>query len=279
MSWFTTAVTYLRHELLFISWRDYAEIFFFSLLVYYFLQWLNQDKKNSLVFWFYGYTAILFGAYFTQLNSISLVLTLSSPIALMIFIMVHEQTLQKNFVTLTNISPKAVNHHHWLEELMQACLHAVNKNREIICVIERADSIDFFISASVHFNAKISQKAVELLMNTIPENQPVALWVNHAGKLLTINPIWHVYPDEAWISPEIKALHKWKQDAIFITKKSDAIVFALSTLTRCFDVIIEGKTINNLPAGHAFELLKKYTTTHTPDQPLPKKTNAPEKNL
>jgi DNA integrity scanning protein DisA with diadenylate cyclase activity len=267
MEWFTAAITWIKHECMFISWRDIAEILFFSGSVYSFLHWLNQDKQKSLVFWIYGYAALTFGSHFAQLNSMNLMLCFCSPVVLMLFMLMHQHMLQKNFVSLKNISPKLDKQYHWLEELMQACLHAINNNREVVCIIERTNSLELFVSAPSTFNATISKEIIELLISTVPNHEPLSLWVNHAGSLVTINPIWHVHPDETWVSPAIKALHKRKQDGLFISQKSDAIIFMLSPTTRLFDVLVEGKTVNQISAGHAFELLKKYSNLHESKTP------------
>lgn len=282
MELLTTAIAWIKHELMFVSWRDIAEILFFSGVIYTFLHWLNQDKQKSLVFWMYGYVALIFGSHFAQLTTMNLVLCLSCPVVLMLFILIHEQTLQKNFITLKNISPKPDKQYHWLEELMQACLHAINKNREVTCIIERSDSLELFMSAPSAFNATISKKIIELLISTVPENKPLTLWVNHAGNLITINPIWHVNLDETWVSPDIQALHKHKQDGLFISKKSDALVFMLSPATRLFDILIEGKTIDQVTAGNAFKILKKYSSIKEPklsSAQLSHQNNCHEKNL
>lgn len=282
MSWWSTLYQCIEHELNFITWRDSVEILFFSLCIYYFLLWLSHDKQKNLIFWFYGYSITLITAHFTQLNSVKLVMLAAAPIVLIMFIVLHQQTLQKNFIALKNITPsKKEKHYHWLKELMQASLHCINKQREIIYIIERNDSINNFFSTSYQFNAQINHKTLDLLINTDNKKQATILWVNHAGKLISINPHWKKNIDETWASEDIKALHQWKQNAIFISKKTDALVFALTPRTRLFDIIIDGKTINQMNASDAFSLLKKYNNlSQKKDQnnaPISSKNNAQQK--
>lgn len=258
MEWWSTLFAFIQQEWLFLTWRDAIEIFFFSSVIYYFLTWLNHDKQKNLVFWFYGYCILTFGAYTAQLHTMSIALFTCIPLVLMLFILIHQQTLQKNFIALKNITPKINKKHSWLENLMQASLHAINKNREIICIIERTDSLEQFLTTSCTFNADITRELLQLLINTTSAKEPIAFWVNHTGRLITINPTWHVHLDETWTSDEIKTLHKWKQDALFITEKSDALIFTISPTTRLFDVITKGKTVNKISAGHAFNLIKKH---------------------
>ncbi len=237
------------------SWHDCLEIMLISCIVYMFIRWLAQDTQKNLTAWFYGYCLILFGSSYANLATLHLALCVTAPLAIMGFILVHQQTLQKNFITLTSLTPRAQATHHWLEALIQGCLHALNKNREIFCIIERTDALDMFLSTSAVFNADITQELLTLLTN---HEGAITLWVNHAGKLHALNPAWRGTPDELWTTSDVKALHAWKQNALLMTDKSDAIMFTLSPTTRLCTIIMEGKIINDLSAHHAFALLKNY---------------------
>jgi DNA integrity scanning protein DisA with diadenylate cyclase activity len=258
MGLFSQIISFFNHYLFITSWRDILEIFFLSSMVYALIRWLAQDVQKNILFWFYSYAALLFGTYYLNLQIIHMTLFVTSPVALMLFILLHQQTLQKNFITLTSLSTKAHATNHWLEELIQASLYALNKNREVFCIIERTDALDQFLSANSIFNATITRELLELLIEKIDHNGPIVLWVTHAGKLHAINPTWNATVDEIWVTEDVKALHKWKQDALFMTHKSDALMFALSPTTRLCTLITEGKIVPDLSAHHAFALLKNY---------------------
>lgn len=258
MALVSSILDFFHQILLITSWRDLLEIALLATLLYAFIRWLAEDQQKNLLGWFYGYSALLMTTYYLNLAALHTTMFIMTPIAMMIFFMLHQQTLQKNFITLMSISSKSTNLTHWLEELMQGCLYALNKNREIICIIQRHDALDQFITAGSIFNAEINRELLELLIDKIDHRGPLMLWTTQTGKLYAINPIWRAHVDEIWVTPEIKALHKWKQDAIFITEKSDAITFSLSPTTRLCTLIIEGKMVPDLSAHHAFALLKNY---------------------
>ena len=239
------------------SWRDCLEILLLAGIIYLFVRWLAQDTQKNLTAWFYGYCGLVFGAYYCGLTTLYLMFCIATPVVILFFMVMHQHILQKNFITLTSLSPRAQPASHWLEALVQGCLHALNKNREIFCIIERTDALDLFLSTNAVFNADITQELLEILTK---HDGSLTLWVNHAGKLHALNPVWRGTADEIWVSNDVKALHTWKQNALLMTSKSNAIMFTISPTTRLCTIIMEGKMINDLSAHHAFALLKNYCT-------------------
>lgn len=249
---------FVQQNLMIYCWRDVVEIFVISTIIYAFMRWLSRDKQKNLIGWFYGYCALMLGAHVLDLATLSLLLFISCPLVIMLFIMVHQQTLQKNFVTLTSLTPHAQSPAHWLEELIQGCLHALNKNQEIFCVIERADSLEPFLSADYFVNADMTQELLTLLAATTNPHEATLLWVTHTGKLLALNPTWQPLPDELWVNNDVKALHAWKQHGLFLSEKSDGILFTFDSTTRLCTIIAEGAIVQGVSAHHAFTVLKKY---------------------
>lgn len=277
MSLFSSFISFFKQSLLITSWRDLLEIILLSSVVYGFMRWLAKDQQKNLVFWFYCYTALVFGCSMLNLQTLHTLFFITSPIALLLFLMLHQQTLQKNFITLTSLSPEALPTSHWLEELIQGCLHALNKNRDVFCIIERSDALDQFLSTNCVFNAEITRELLELLTAKIDYQGALVLWVTHTGKLHAINPTWRATIDEIWVADDVKALHKWKQDALLMTEKSDALMFTLSPTNRLCTLVMEGKMIPDLSAHHAFALLKNYCSLKQGDnhvnQPLQRPGN------
>jgi DNA integrity scanning protein DisA with diadenylate cyclase activity len=261
MSIVASILQILRTHLLIFSFYDVLEIATTASIVYCFVRWLSHDTQKNIVAWFYGYCLLLFGSYYIGLPTIHVTCCIAMPIVITLFIIMHEQTLQKNFITLTSLSPQINPTLHWLEILIQGCLQALNKNKEIFCVIERKDSLDLFLSSPAIFNADVTQEIVEILT----KNEPTAtLWITQAGKIHTCNPIWRTSADEIWVTNDVKALHVWKQNALLMTSKSDAIMFTISPTTRLCTIIMEGKIVNDLSAHHAFALLKNYCVFSKP---------------
>ncbi|HBL98564.1 TPA: hypothetical protein DDZ86_02880 [Candidatus Dependentiae bacterium] len=258
MEIFSQLVAFIKHEWLLVTWRDAVEITVFSYLAHRILRWLGQDQQKNLVAAFYGYFAITVLAFYAQLSGLAIVLFACAPAVAMIFILTHQQTLQKNFITLKTVAPKRDAADQWLEEVIQASLRGVNKNKTVICIIERTGGLSPFLTARCVFNAPVTRELLTLLMNSSADaEETLTIWVNQMGLLVAVNPVWHAEYDEIWVSKEIKMLHKWKQDALFITQKSDALVTVLSPDTRLFDVLVDGKSFDNVSAGYAFSLIKQ----------------------
>lgn len=257
----TEVSTWVHQELLFITWRDIIEIAFFTVTSYYIVRWLNKDTQKNLARYFYLYCALALGSYYAYLHVISLVLFFSAPIVAVLFLIVHQQTLQKNFIVGKTLTPKSDASDKWLEEVIQASLRGVNKNKTILCVIERADALNVFFTARCTFNAPVTRELLNLLMNTTPDDEMTTIWVSHTGLLIAINPHWHAGYDEIWASQQMNPLHRYKQDALLISQKSDAIITVISPETRLFDVLVGGKGFDNISAGYAFSLIKQHIAT------------------
>lgn len=254
-------VTLMWQELSFITWRDIVEIAFFTFVTYYTIIWLNRDKQKHLGRYFYAYCGLALGSYYVHLSNISLVLFFGAPIVAVLFLILHQQTLQKNFVVSKALAQKADVSDKWLEEIIQASLRGVNENKTVFCIIERTDSLSVFLTSRCTFNAPVTRELLSLLMNTTPDEEFTTLLVSHSGLLVSINPHWHAGYDEVWVSQQISPLHRYKEDALLITKKSDAIITVISPETRLFDVLVGGKSFDNISAGYAFSLIKQQLST------------------
>lgn len=252
---------WLQQELLFITWRDIVEIVFFTTVSYNIVKWLGKDAQKNLAGYFYLYCACALGSYYAHLHAISLVLFFGAPVVAVLFLILHQQTLQKNYIVTKALTQKPEPSDKWLEELVQVSLRGVNKNKTILCIIERTDSLNTFFTARCTFNAPVTRELLNLLMNTTPHEEMATIWVSHTGSLIAINPHWHAGYDEIWASQQMNPLHRYKQDALLITQKSDAIITMISPETRLFDVLVGGKGFDNISAGYAFSLIKQHIAT------------------
>ena len=122
-----------------LTWQDYIEILFFSYVCYYFTHWLHKDRQKNLVGYFYGYCVFAIGSYYGGFSTITFFLFAGFPAAMMIFIIMHQDILQRNFIALHNISTKVslIKPLHWHEMLIRSCLVLLHKQQSVICVIEQ----------------------------------------------------------------------------------------------------------------------------------------------
>lgn len=235
--------------------RDCLEILFLSVIIYRFLRWLSIDKQKNLVGYFYFYAITLFAAYYTHFFLLSSLLLYGMPFVFMLFVLLHQEQLQKNFVMLKKV--KLDEDSSWFNEFTSACLSALNSNKELVCLIEKHDQLIDFISVKYTIYADFKKDLFDIMLEKHAASSDLMIWVNHVGKLVAINASWKYTTHEEWISQEARSLHKWKQDGIFITSKTDAIVFKIVPFTRTLDIIFKGRLLEHLEPEQAFDLLHR----------------------
>lgn len=240
----------------FITWRAIVEILFFSSLFYQISLWLKKDRHHNLLPYWYGYCALGFTAYCLQLSAISNVLFLFAPATLTLFLILHQEQLQKNFVALRTITPARPVSSDWLEQVMRSCIVAVNNNRSLVCVIERKDSLQEFLETPFMFNAELHSATFDMLITGDSYNENALIWLNDHGTLRGINATWRTSTDE-WKSDTKTELPTWQHDALFFTSKTDAITLGIDREHRTFTIITSGKRFENIAAHNALKFIKK----------------------
>lgn len=139
---------------------------------------------------------------------------------------------------------------NWLDEFMRACLAALNKNYEFVCVIEGQDKLKDLIKAPCVFYADLKKDIFDLLIEKQTRTTDFFVWINREGKLVAINAHWNhtLIIHEGWVTPEAQQLNQWKQEALLITSKSDALILKAEPLSRTFTIGFQGKLLENLSA-------------------------------
>lgn len=243
---------------LFCTLKDAIEIIFFTSIIYVFCIWLKKDKSHNLLLYFFGYCSIFCFAVLLNLATIVSFLMYSAPIALILFIIFHQELLQRNFITLTHMPITSLEIADWPEHLIRASLHAINNNKQLICVIENRADLKPFLYTPIVCNTALSQNLITLLIDSVGFDQKKILWCNAQGKLLGINGEWHISAHETWQTQSVNDLPAWKQDALLMTLKTDTIIYKADPSQRSFDVVIKGIVYENLAAHQALLLLKKH---------------------
>jgi len=245
----------------FFYWRSTIEVLFFTLLIYYFSIWLKNDRHKNLLPYFYGYCFISIVAYYSQLTTITYFLFLFAPVAVMLFILVHQTTLQKSFVALKNITPAKHEIGNWEHDLIRSFLFAINKNKEIHCVIENKDSLEDFIHSPMILHANIQQGLIKILQDSDLFDQKKMLWLNTSGQLVGINGAWRESVFQEFDDQNNSDMHPWKQSALLLSSKTDALFLRITPTQRTFDVIFNGKIVNNINSDNALKIIRKYSST------------------
>lgn len=244
------------------TWQDGAEILILSCIVFYFLRWLKQDLQKPLVLYAYGYCSLTFFAHYLGLSILSNILFLVAPLAVCVFILLHQHTLQKNFVSLKKIKPPQQAADHWIDELMRTSLYAMNSSKHLIWIIERKDSLDTSLKSQCLFYADLKKDLLELLLDS-QTNEETILWINAQGKLVAFPATWNTAPDNLWVAPDVEQLPTWQQHALLISSKTDTLVVSSNPQTRLFTVIAQARSVEDLSAHHTALLLKRLIINQT----------------
>lgn len=252
-----TIISWIAHIVRITPYRDLIEILFFSVAIYYILVWLRKDTERNLLGPLYVYCAFIFASHYADLQVVRYVLFLSMPLVAVLFVILHAETLQKNFVKLSKSTATLPETTHWVDELITCCLTALNRHKEIILVIERNDALKNLIHAPYFIYAELKRDVFDILLDKHTPGNDFMIWINQQGKLVSINSTWRTNLDEAWISKEAENMHIWKQQALYITAKTDALIFKVSPLTRSFDLVTQGKIVEGIHAQQAALFLKK----------------------
>lgn len=240
------------------SWRDCVEILFLSYALYGVSLWLQRDFQKPLLLYFYGYCLLFFTTHYAHLSTIhSLLLTLF-PICALIFILLHQDTLQRNFVMLRNITPAEQVTEHWTELLIRSSLVAASNNKEIRCIIEKGDSLSTILTCPVKTDCHVNPGLLDLLIESSLFKQHAMLWLNKTGRVQGINCLWKKTSLETWLAQELKEREEWIQDALFFTSKTDALFFILHPTTRTYTLIAQGKLLERISAHAALKTIKQY---------------------
>ena len=242
----------------FFYWRNTLEILFFVIIIYYFSLWLKKDRQKNLLPYFYVYCFLTLFSYTAQLTTISYFLFLFAPVALMLFALVHQEILQRNFIALSNIVPETHVQSQWPETLIRSCLVAINNNKKIYCVIEKKDSLQDFIDSELTIHSNLDQTLFKILQESDIFDEKKMIWLNTHGKIIGINASCKKNIIQDFTNTDEKNITTCKQNALLLSLKTDALFFRITPYKRTFDIIFNGKVIDNVKASNALNIIKKY---------------------
>lgn len=176
----------------------------------------------------------------------------------MLFIMLHQDILQRNFVALKNVLPAKKTRSHWLEQFIRTCLVAANNNKSLICVIENKDSMETLLDTTLKLHTDCSSGLLDILIQSESFDQNTLVWLNARGTIIGINATWKTELNRSLISEESQKLATWKQQALLHTDKTDALVMHIDAKTSMFDIIIASKLYEQVTATNALKSIRAY---------------------
>jgi len=238
-----------------LGWRDVVEIVFFSLIVYGLQLWLSHDTQKPLLGYWYTYCGLWIGASFLNLSTITLALLVLLPAAITLFVLIHQRTLQKNYLSLRTVHAQYPSPDNWLDVLMQTALININRNTSLYAVIEHQDSLETMLTTPLPLHAILKKELLVLLLDSITLDNEKYVWVTTQGLIRGINATWSSHTD-AINTP--KSLSEWQQDALFFTALTDAIVLHANCADRTFTIVAKGTIVENMTAHNAQRYIKHH---------------------
>lgn len=237
-----------------LRWHDAIEIIFFVFLCYQFTNWLKQDTQKNLLGYFWGYCALLSSAHFFQFQTIFSFLSLYTPVFIMLFILVHEQTIQRNLITAQNSTLKKGDSNVWLEIIISYALQQLHTNKKTVYLIEHRDQIQPYLLTPFFISAPIQK---ELLMSFIhnPEHENKMIWITSQGTLHSPAASWREIPS-------IRQCDTFFDYALFFTSQTDALIIIADPINDLFSIIAQGKHTANISVDHAVTIVKKHLHHH-----------------
>lgn len=234
--------------------RDIIEIFFYSSCAFALCQWLKADKTKNIIVYFFAYCTLAICAWVTQLPTLTPFLFTYAPIALLLFIVLHEKTLQRNLVTLCSITPARIQHKDWLNTLLSSSLAIINTNKSITVVIEHKDALDYFLTTPFLINADMDKNVLDIFLASTSYNEQKMVWIDTRGRIRGINVAWNNHKE-------------MRENALFYTLQTDAIVCSAHPISRTFTLIIKGKETKNISAHHVHNMIKKQLSSLSSSHP------------
>lgn len=246
MSIFATLQSYLR-ELLIFHWTDLIEISLIASAIYYFCTWLRRDAQHNLAPQFLALCGLLVGADYLGLQNLSTLLLSCWPLLLLLFIIVHSDTLQKNFVAYKKIVPaKIAPTGSWVESLVAACLLSPQKNHSIMCVLEGQDRLEDFLTPGLMIKATATKPLLEALLSSPAFNAQQLVWLTQTGQLYALNASW-----QAHLSSDTAA------NCLRLSQKTDLIFFTIDQKQHQFNLIAAGKISQNLHTNDIIKVIQQ----------------------
>lgn len=258
MEWPKIIVGFFDEHIKMVAMKDIVEVLFFTLIVYYFSLWLSKDKQKNLLLYFYAYSGVIMLSGYFSLTIINQFMIIFAPVFIMFFILVHQEILQRNFITLNNIKPAIAIKQDWLEMLIRSCLIARTKGKHIICLIEQHNNMGDFIDAPFIINAHLHENLFDILVESSFFDSTKMIWINAQGQVIALNAQWKTGITENSTFNEKCTITRLKEQALAITAKTDALLLSISPTQPLFDILYKGKRLENLAADHVMKILKNY---------------------
>ena len=259
-SFFNTLYDTLLLQWTLLTWQDYVEIVVLAFLFYETARWLKQDREKNLLIYFYGYLLVIFASHGLHLTTLSSLLLLCSPATIMFFFIMHQEQLQKNFVSLKNITrPQQYPTNDWLSVLMKAILTQLAHNKSALILFEHSDAIAPHLSTSEPLEVAITPGIISLLFSQLYSPEHLC-WVSSDGILKGINTSFKA----SWHPTSYQTKDAWIDDAVAHTSRTDCIILAAHADTHHYSIAHKGTIFEQLSLEQAQQFIRKQINYRIP---------------
>ena len=252
MGFFEIIQTFFTEHIIPLSWRDLLEIIFFSSSFYYVIRWLANDRQKKLLHYFFSGSAFIIFSYLFELRSITSFLCAYSAPLIMLVILVHQRTLQKNFIGLKKLeAPKPKLDYQWIEVMIRVMLRAISNNRPISCIIEQTERLDDLLKPALPISCPLTLATLSSLVESNLFDSAQMVWADNDGSIRGLNATINQHDRS-------KEDHETSRylDALFLSSTTDALIITADPDSRSFTVMATGKATSQLNAEQAQRILK-----------------------
>ena len=238
----------------FFKLTSIVEIFLISVALYFWLRLLAQDRQKPLVLWFVSYLAFACFIFHIHLPVMSHVILYTAPAVLLFFILIHQETLQKNLIRLCNITSPEPTTHDWLSDIVRLCMISIADKKNMYLIIEKTDSVATLLNCPLTLHAPINRSLITLLYSSSQISSNSIWWANRHGKLLGINI-------------QVKdSQQDWLADVLLLSSKTDALFISVDAATRMFTLIAHAKMMETDQATHILTATRQYLALTAPEK-------------
>ncbi len=219
-------------------WQDIVEIIFFSIVIYSLTIWLSTDKKKNLVYYFYGVCALFITSHVLHLSTIESFLWAYLPVIAVFFVLIHQKTLQSNFIGLTRTTNFSQPIEHWHTEVIRASKKAIDQKAPLAFIIEKKQSLAGLLAPTYLLQAPIQNNLIQFLISSSTESV-TAVWLDHNGYIKGIDT------KEKNLSSLLDLIEH--TDALLISSSENQLAFYLAD-----------KKFEQLSTAHALQFLQSH---------------------
>jgi len=240
-----------------IGWRGVIEIIVISTIFYYISLWLKADNKSRLLIYFYAYCLFTCTSYLLDLPILFQLSFYGAPICAMLFILIHQERLQKNYIALRTYTPARQPSVDWYDELLRCCLINRNAHIPLHIIIEHNDSLEGLIDTQFKLNSSFQLNLLQTLIKSELFNQEQLIWMRSDGTLVSINAQLRQHPGMI-LDQYVQRFARWQQDAFILSKTTDAITISSDHQTVGFTMIMQESVVTEITAENCLKILKKH---------------------